>query len=259
MGRKLGRYSLLGCDPLWILEAKGDKSEDGSAAYRTTQTHRDGSQVVFTGDPFTALAECLAPYHPVKLPQLPSGIGGLFGFWGYELIHWIEPRVPIHAQDERNIPDGLWMQVDHLLVFDQVKRKIWAIAYADLRDPKVDLEAAYQKASDRVTEMVSKLSLPLSPQNTKLDWTPPANQAKRGYRRIHQQLYPPGILRQRRKSQRIYQSWRYLPSRHFPALIHRIYRRLLLHFTVLYARLILRLTWLTLTSKIGKSLVLVQK
>ncbi len=27
------------------------------------------------------------------------------------------------------------MQVDHLLVFDQVKRKIWAIAYADLRDP----------------------------------------------------------------------------------------------------------------------------
>jgi anthranilate synthase component I len=165
-GEKLARYSLLGCDPLWVLEARGDS---------TTQTHRDGSQVVFPGDPFTALAKCLEPYHPVKLPQLPPGIGGLFGFWGYELIHWIEPRVPIYPQDERNIPDGLWMQVDHLLIFDQVKRKIWAIAYADLRDPNVDLQAAYQQACDRVTQMVSKLSLPLSPEKTIFEWTPPAN------------------------------------------------------------------------------------
>ncbi|MBO3460763.1 anthranilate synthase component I [Aetokthonos hydrillicola Thurmond2011] len=161
-GEKLGRYSLLGCDPLWILEARGN---------RTTQTNRDGSQVVFEGNPFTALANCLEPYLPVKLPQLPPGIGGLFGFWGYELIEWIEPRVPIHPPDERNLPDGLWMQVDHLLVFDQVKRKIWAIAYADLREQQ-NLSTAYQQACDRVTQMVSKLSIPLSPENTLLEWTP---------------------------------------------------------------------------------------
>jgi anthranilate synthase component 1 len=169
-GEKLGRYSLLGCDPLWILEARGDC---------TTQTLRDGSQVVFEGDPFTALVTCLEPYYPVKLPQLPPGIGGLFGFWGYELIQWIEPRVPIHPQDDRNIPDGVWMQVDHLLIFDQVKRKIWAIAYADLRDVEThhgaSLQAAYEKACDRVTQMVSKLSLPLSPQSTLLEWKPPGN------------------------------------------------------------------------------------
>jgi anthranilate synthase component 1 len=169
-GEKVGRYSLLGCDPLWTLEARGDQ---------TTQTYRDGSQQVFTGDPFNVLAECLAPYHPVKLPQLPSGIGGLFGFWGYELINWIEPRVPIHAQDERNLPDGLWMQVDHLLIFDQVKRKIWAIAYADLRNNE-NLESAYQKACDRIQEMVSKLSLPISQENTKLPWTSPQNKPKAG-------------------------------------------------------------------------------
>jgi anthranilate synthase component 1 len=168
-GEKLGRYSLVGCDPLWVLEARGNT---------TTQTNRNGSQVVFAGDPFTALAQCVEPYHPVKLPQLPPGIGGLFGFWGYELIHWIEDRVPIHPQDERNIPDGLWMQVDHLLIFDQVKRKIWAIAYADLRDVETlhvkSLQAAYQQASDRVTQMVDKLSLPLSPEKTRLSWTPPS-------------------------------------------------------------------------------------
>ncbi|MEH2456338.1 anthranilate synthase component I [Nostoc sp.] len=170
-GEKLGRYSLVGCDPVWVLEARGDS---------TTQKNRDGSQVVFAGDPFSALAECLASYQPVKLPQLPPGIGGLFGFWGYELIRWIEPRVPIYPPDERNIPDGLWMQVDHLLIFDQMKRKIWAIAYADLREEKVDFKAAYQQACDRVSQMLEKLSLPLSPEKTRLEWKPPESRVSGG-------------------------------------------------------------------------------
>lgn len=163
-GEKLGRYSFLGCDPLWILECVEN---------RTRQTHRDGSSTIFEGDPFTTLAECLQPFRPVKLPQLPPGIGGLFGFWGYELIHWIEPRVPIHSAAETDLPDSLWMQVDQLLIFDQVKRKIWAIAYADLRE-ELDLKRAYQQACDRVTQMVSKLQLPLSGQDTVLEWTPPS-------------------------------------------------------------------------------------
>jgi len=165
-GEQLGRYSLLGCDPLWVLEAKGN---------RTTQTHRDGSVQAFDGDPFTALASCLQPYRPVKLPQLPPGIGGLFGFWGYELIHWIEPRVPIYPATEADLPDGLWMQVDNLLIFDQVKRKVWAIAYADLRDPNTKPEVAYQQACDRVSQLVHKLQSPLSEQAVLLKWTPPGN------------------------------------------------------------------------------------
>jgi len=165
-GEKLGRYSFLGCDPLWILEAKGAQ---------TTQVYRDGSQNVFTGDPFVALTECLQSYQPVKLPQLPAGIGGLFGFWGYELIKWIEPRVPVYPAGEKDLPDGLWMQVDNLLIFDQVKRKIWAVAYADLRDVGVDLAQAYQQACDRVSHLVDRLKSPLSGQSTLIEWTPPNN------------------------------------------------------------------------------------
>ncbi|MBD2020818.1 anthranilate synthase component I [Leptolyngbya sp. FACHB-36] len=166
-GENLGRYSFLGCDPLWVLEARGD---------RATQLGRDGSSRTLDGDPFAALARCLEPYRPVKLPQLPSGIGGLFGFWGYELIHWIEPRVPVYPIADTDLPDGLWMQVDSLLIFDQVKRKIWAIAYADLRDPSTDLSAAYEAACDRVTQLVNKLQSPLSEQAALLAWTPPQSQ-----------------------------------------------------------------------------------
>ena len=140
---------------------------------QTLQHHRDGRVDRFEGNPFDIVEDCLNPYQPVKLPELPSGIGGLFGFWGYELIHWIEPRVPVHPPQEEDLPDGVWMQVDNLLVFDQVKRKIWAIAYADLRDPEVDVDAAYSQACDRVSALVDKLQHPLSSEETMLEWTPP--------------------------------------------------------------------------------------
>ncbi len=178
-GENIGRYSFLGCDPLWVLEAKSETLEDAhgdpllTLRYRMTQTHRDASVQVFEGDPFLALANCLKPYDPVKLPQLPPGIGGLFGFWGYELIRACEPRVPVYPSQGDDLPDGLWMQVDNLIIFDQVKRKIWAIAYADLRDANVDLSAAYQQAGDRVRALVSKLQLPLNAADTILEWTPP--------------------------------------------------------------------------------------
>lgn len=161
-GEKIGRYSLLGCDPLWVLEARGNQ---------TTQSYRTGTVEVHEGDPFAVIAKCIESIVPVKLEQLPPGVGGLFGFWGYELIRWIEPRVPVYEQDDRNLPDGLWMQVDNLLIFDQVKRKIFVLAYADLRDG-VGLESAYHQACKRIKSLVNKLQMPLSKQETLLDWKP---------------------------------------------------------------------------------------
>lgn len=157
-GEHLARYSFLGCDPLWVLETRDDQ---------TTQTHRDGTQETFTGNPLDVLANCLQPYRPVKLPQLPPGIGGLFGFWGYEMIRWMEPRVPVHPAQAGDLPDGVWMQVDQLLIFDQVKRKIWAVAYADLRDVS-DLKAAYQQTCDRVNQLVNQLQTPLDRKSLEL-------------------------------------------------------------------------------------------
>ncbi|MGB5712373.1 MAG: anthranilate synthase component I [Waterburya sp.] len=158
---KLGRYSFLGCDPMWVLEARGET---------TTQTHRDGSITEFIGNPFDICNQCLASIKPVKLGQLPPGIGGLFGVWGYELIRWIEPRVPVHETQPEDLPDGVWMQVDNLIIFDQVKRKIWAISYADLRDDSQTLESAYQLAGDRVTKLMLKLQLPLPIEAKSLEW-----------------------------------------------------------------------------------------
>jgi anthranilate synthase component 1 len=159
-GENIGRYSFLGCDPMWVLEARGNN---------TTQVLRDGQSQTFQGDPLDILSRCLDSIQPVNLPELPPGIGGLFGVWGYELIRWMEPRVPVYEPTGDDLPDGIWMQVDHLLIFDQVKRKIWAIAFADLRGENVDVEKAYQKACQRVTKLVMQLQLPLPPEATPLE------------------------------------------------------------------------------------------
>jgi anthranilate synthase component I len=166
-GENLGRYSFLGSDPLWVMEARAD---------RTVQTHRNGETQEFIGDPFEALSGALATVQPVMLPELPPGIGGLFGFWGYELIQWMEPKVTIHPLSAEDLPDGLWMQVDRLIIFDQVKRKIWAIAYADLRAPNGNLQAAYDKACASVQTMVDRLRQPLAAQP--LAWNAPQPGAK---------------------------------------------------------------------------------
>lgn len=163
-GEHLARYSLLGCDPMWVLQTQGQQ---------TTRIHRNGSTQVFDGNPFQILQDCLAPYLPVHLSQLPSGIGGLVGFWGYELINWIEPRVPIYSAAASDLPDGLWMQVDNLMVFDQVQRKIWVIAYADLQQT-THLQDAYQHACDRVDHLVKKLQTPLDRPSLELTGITPS-------------------------------------------------------------------------------------
>lgn len=160
-GETLGRYSFLGCDPLWVLETRGET---------TTQTFRDGAVKTYSGDPFAILPQCLAPYQPVTLPELPPGIGGLFGFWGYELIQWIEPTVPVYDRTDADLPDGLWMQIDSLLIFDQVKRKMWVVAYADLRQPGQDLATAYQAACDRIQTLVNQLTAPLQGLSPLTQW-----------------------------------------------------------------------------------------
>ncbi|MFS8852008.1 anthranilate synthase component I [Synechococcus sp. R5-16] len=160
-GEQVARYSFLGCDPLWVLEIRGDQA---------LQRYRDGRQEHHQGDPFAILARCLQPYEPVHLPELPSSIGGLFGYWGYELIRWIEPKVPIHPLQPGDPPDAVLMQVDSILLFDQVKRKIWVVAFADTRHHAA--EEAYAQACRRVEKLMQQLSAPLSLAHLHLNWKP---------------------------------------------------------------------------------------
>jgi anthranilate synthase component 1 len=158
-GEQLGRWSFVVSDPLWILTSRGDQSE---------RQWRDGRRESLSGNPFSLQQQCLAPLRCGQLPGLPP-LGHLFGFWGYELIRWIEPSVPVHASAPGAPPDGCWMLADSLLVFDQIKRQITAVAFADLSEAQ-DPEAAYRAANARIDALEARMHEPLPAQVTPLAW-----------------------------------------------------------------------------------------
>ncbi|MDA0291314.1 MAG: chorismate-binding protein [Cyanobacteria bacterium] len=158
-GEQLGRWSFVASDPLWVLTSRGGNS---------SLDHRDGSSINLQGNPFELLRELLLPYHSTPIPGLPP-VGQLFGFWSYELIQWIEPSVPVHPRGPDDLPDGCWMFCDSLLVFDQVRRQITAISYANLSDG-VDSSQAKAEASERLEALEQRLNQPLPAGISPLQW-----------------------------------------------------------------------------------------
>ena len=163
-GERLGRWSFVVSDPLWTLTCRGERSE---------RRWRDGRHDELQGNPFQLLRQCLAGLSPAPVPGLPP-VGQLFGFWGYELIRWIEPTVPVHDAPANAPPDGCWMLADSLLVFDQVRRQITALAYADLSgaagDGPVDAEHAWNHAAARIAALEARMHDPLPASVTPLAW-----------------------------------------------------------------------------------------
>ena len=97
-------------------------------------------KTVLKGTPSNPYALGLNPYECVNLPGLPP-LGQIYGMWGYELIQWIEPTVPVHPRLSSDPPDGIWMMMDAILIFDQVKRQITAVAFGDLTSGATEDEA----------------------------------------------------------------------------------------------------------------------
>ena len=162
-GETLGRWSVIACDPLWTASARG---------HQLTRQWRDGASDVHQGNPFDGLRHYLSPYRCANLPGLPP-LGQLYGMWGYELIQWIEPTVAIHPQDDSSPPDGLWMLMDGILIFDQVKRLITAVAYADLSGG-CSVDSAWESALARIADLRRRMDAPL-PAVAPLQWSPNAD------------------------------------------------------------------------------------
>ncbi len=159
-GETLGRWSVVATDPLWTATARGD---------RLIRQWRDGRNDEFVGNPFKGLKTCLSQYQSSSIPGLPH-LGQLYGMWGYELIHWIENKVPVHSCQEKDLPDGIWMLMDSILIIDQVKRLITAVSYADLSEGN-SVDDAWDKASKKIQELEMLMASPLEPIDP-LCWKP---------------------------------------------------------------------------------------
>jgi len=159
-GENLGRWSIVAIKPLWEAVCYGEE---------IVKTWNTGKTEKHKGDPFNLLRTWTNAYKSTMIYDLPS-IGQLYGFWGYELINRIEPSVPINEVEGSNIPHGSWMFFDHLVVFDQIKRCITAVVYADIDSSKESsVEEVYLNSISRIQKTRDLMKVPLK-ENDFLEW-----------------------------------------------------------------------------------------
>ena len=159
-GESLGRWSIVATKPLWEAVCFGEQ---------TVKTWNNGKTEIHTGNPFSILKTWTKEYKSSMLDDLPS-IGQLYGSWGYELINRIESSVPINEVQENNIPYGSWMFFDQLVVFDQMKRCITAVVYANTNASKESsIEEVYLNSISKIQKTRNLMKVPLK-ENEFLDW-----------------------------------------------------------------------------------------
>jgi anthranilate synthase component 1 len=123
----------------------------------TVKTNGDVS-VASYDDPLQPLGDLVARYRAPDMPDLPLPrfTGGAVGYLSYETVCAFEPRVPSAPGPGLDLPDGVWMLTDSLLVFDHLARTIKAVAHVVL-DDGVPLEESYRRAERRVDGLIGQL------------------------------------------------------------------------------------------------------
>jgi len=86
-----------------------------------------GSSVQF-GDPWHVLDGLMARYELLDDLDLPFPLGGCFGYWGYDLKNFVEPRLGRRAVHDLELPDCLVGFYDSLVVFDHCLDKAWVVS-----------------------------------------------------------------------------------------------------------------------------------
>jgi anthranilate synthase component 1 len=145
-GEQLARYSFLGSDPYLTV-----RLEDG-VAYGNQRGYK---QAIPYSDPLVALQSFLAPYRAVNVPGLPRFLGGAVGYLSYEAVRYFE-RLPVAPNDPHGFPDGVFMFVDTMIVFDHLQRRIKVVSHVHV-DPETPIEQSYNEAIERIERLARRL------------------------------------------------------------------------------------------------------
>ena len=147
-GERFGRYSFIGLPADTRITVCGKQ---------VTLTDKHTETTVDVDNPLDYISEYQARFNVAPLSGLPRYTGGLAGYFGYETIRYIEPRLSqVHKADAIGTPDILLMLTEQLAVVDNLTGRLTFIVYADPRQ-----DDAYALARERLRELVSMLRLPV--------------------------------------------------------------------------------------------------
>lgn len=144
-GERFGRYSIIGLPAHRVYAFAGHTlfvSELGELVDTRT-----------VDDPLAEVERLRTEQRVARVPGLPGFTGGLVGWFGFECIQYIEPRLRGGAlPDELGTPDILLMDSREVAVFDNLKGRLYLVVHADPREPK-----AWARAQRRLDALVHRL------------------------------------------------------------------------------------------------------
>lgn len=112
------RYSFVVAEPFLVFRSYGSRCE---------LTYEGSTHVQF-GSPWQVLDGLMARYESLDELDFPFPLGGCFGFWGYDLKNFVEPKLPRRASNDLELPDCHVGFYGTLVAFDHRMDKAWLIA-----------------------------------------------------------------------------------------------------------------------------------
>ncbi len=144
-GEKWGRYSIIGLGCRTRLKVFEHEV--------TLQTGDDIIEQKTVDDPLQYIEDYLQGFKVAEMDCLPRFNGGLVGYFGYDTIRYVEPRLSKNPNpDKHHTPDILLMLSEQLVVFDNLASRLYIIVYADPNEPD-----AYSQAQQQLDILVEKL------------------------------------------------------------------------------------------------------
>ncbi|MEW5057673.1 anthranilate synthase component I [Cycloclasticus sp. 46_83_sub15_T18] len=148
-GENWGRYSIIGLPCKDVIKVSGTRITVESAGQIIQSLNSD--------KPLDWVRDYAAQFNTPEVEGLPRFSGGLVGYFGYETIHYIEPKVAAASAqatkpDQIGSPDILLMVSEEVLVFDNVSNQLMIVTHVN---PKQD--NAYQQGIARLQGIVQTL------------------------------------------------------------------------------------------------------
>lgn len=165
-GEMWGRYSIIGlpCQRRYEYRA-AEQQHDQNQNQNQNQRQNEGLWCEFvhgqcvseqsTDDPLSYVNQVLTGVKAAEIPELPRLCGGLVGYFGYETVAFIEPRLRAITgkPDELNVPDIRLLVSDELAVFDNLEGRLYLIVNVD---PQAD-NGAWVIAQRRLDQLQHRL------------------------------------------------------------------------------------------------------
>jgi anthranilate synthase component 1 len=144
-GEKWGRYSIIGLPCSTVLRISGNDL--------TLSRQGEVVESLTSEDPLAWIEAFQGRYRAPDLPGLPRFTGGLVGYFGYDTVRYIEPRLSgLDRPDLIGCPDILLMVSEEVLVFDNLAGTLLLIVHVDPAQ-----EDALQYGQRRLDELADKL------------------------------------------------------------------------------------------------------